>query len=179
MVRHIRSWLLVGFALFSEPVVAQEMRWQDAVARLEGERSQAITCAGVVRKYARPGAADLAALDYGAAKAEYDAVISGLVVALARKEAPASLSDLQGRLQRGFEKREAFCTEAKAMLPAAAGGEKGVIEGIVSGIAKPLIDALKAIYFRSRDDNALMRATIQTQLEATRWPEFGSVTPSP
>jgi hypothetical protein len=167
--------------LASAPVWAQEMRWQDAVARLERERSQAVTCARVMRKYASGAAADRAAVDYGEAKAQYDAVIRGLVVALARKDQPASLSDLQARLQDGFERREAFCGEAKAMLPASRGGEKGagVIEGIVSGFVTPLFDALKSIYFRSKDDNALMRATIQTQLEATVWPDFGSVTPLP
>ena len=38
-----------------------------------------------------------------------------------------------------------------------------------------LLDAIKSIWFRVRDDNALMRKTIETQLSATRWPDFATV----
>ena len=44
---------------------------------------------------------------------------------------------------------------------------------------KPVIDALVATWSRTRDDDALMRKTIQTQLEATSWPSFDKVAPSP
>jgi hypothetical protein len=54
-------------------------------------------------------------------------------------------------------------------------GERGVIDQIVSGLAKPVIDALVAIWGRVRGSDALMRQTIQTQLEATRWPAFDAV----
>jgi len=58
-------------------------------------------------------------------------------------------------------------------------GEKGPIEEIVSGAIGPLIQAIQAIYFRAKDDDLLTRKTIQTQLEATSWPPFASVSPSP
>jgi hypothetical protein len=57
-------------------------------------------------------------------------------------------------------------------------GEKSLIADIVSGPVKPLIDAVVAIWSRVHDDNALMRKTIQTQLEATSWPSFDKVPPS-
>ena len=37
---------------------------------------------------------------------------------------------------------------------------------------KLVIDALVAIWSRTRDDDALMCKTIQIQLEATSWPAF-------
>ena len=132
----------------------------------------------VLKKYGDPAAKDRGSIDYGEAKAEYDGIIAGLNVALARKEQPASLSDLQGRLQRGFEKREAFCQTALSFMPQGK-GEKGPIEEIVSGAIGPLIQAIQAIYFRAKDDDLLTRKTIQTQLEATSWPPFASVSPSP
>jgi hypothetical protein len=42
---------------------------------------------------------------------------------------------------------------------------------------KPVIDALVTIWSRARDDDAPMRKTIQTQLEATSWPSFDKVAP--
>jgi hypothetical protein len=157
---------------------AQEINWQEAVARLARERTQAETCASVLKKYGNRTAKERGSLGYGEAKAEYDGVIAGLSVALARKEQPASLPDLQDRLQRGFEKREAFCQSALSFIPQGK-GEKGGIGEIVGGAIGPLIQALLAIYFRAKDDDLLTRKTIQTQLEATSWPAFASVSPSP
>jgi hypothetical protein len=159
---------------------AQEINWQEAVARLARERTQVETCVIVLKKYGDPTARDRGALTYGVAKAEYDGIISGLSVALARKEQPASLPDLQSRLQRGFEKREAFCQSAQSFMPQGnREGDKGPIEEIVSGAVGPLIQAVQAIYLRAKDDDLLTRKTIQTQLEATSWPAFISVPPSP
>jgi hypothetical protein len=117
------------------------------------------------------------ALAYADAKAEYDAIIAGLDVALARKDSPTSLLDLQARLQRGFDKREAFCKSVVPLVPPSAPGERGLVADVVSGAVGPLIDAVKAIWLRAKDDDALMRKTIETQLEATRWPSFASVSP--
>ena len=72
----------------------------------------------------------------------------------------------------------AFCDSVKPLLPAQTAGEKGLIDTIVGGTVGPLIDAVKAIWLRIRDDNALMRKTIETQLEATTWRDFGSVPPA-
>jgi hypothetical protein len=44
---------------------------------------------------------------------------------------------------------------------------------------KPVIDVLVAIWSRTRDDDTLLRKMIQTQLEATSWPSFDKVAPSP
>jgi hypothetical protein len=58
-------------------------------------------------------------------------------------------------------------------------GEKGIVNEIVKGAIGPLIQAVQAIYSKAKDDDALTRKTIQTQLEATSWPAFASVSPSP
>jgi len=156
---------------------AEEVNWQEAVARLARERTQAETCVKVLKKYGDRAAIDRGSISYDSAKSEYDGIIAGLIVTLAQKEKPASLSDLQDRLQRGFEKREAFCKNVQPLLPP-GNGEKGVINEIVSGVVGPLIQAVQAIYIRAKDDDVLTRKTIQTQLEATSWPTFASIVPS-
>jgi hypothetical protein len=157
---------------------AEEIGWQEAVARLAYERTKAETCVKELKKYGDNAAVSRGEDAYNDAKAEYNAVVSGLTVALARKDAPASLPDLEARLQRGFEAREAFCKSVQPLIPSTT-GQRNVITDIVGGVAKPLIDAIKELYLRKQDDDALMRKTTQTQLEATSWPAFASIAPSP
>jgi hypothetical protein len=156
---------------------AQGISWQDAVATLQRERTRAEACVRILGKYGDDAAKARGSLAYADSKSEYDAVIAGLITALARKQQPASLKDLEGRLQRGFEKREAFCNSIKPLVPTSA-GQKGVIDEIVSGALGPIIQAVEHIYMRSKDDDALMRKTIQSQLEAAEWPAFDKVASS-
>ena len=81
---------------------------QEAVACLARERTVAETCAALLKKRGDAKAIDRGALAYGEAKAEYDGIIAGLIIALAQKGAPASLPDIEARLRRGFAKREAL-----------------------------------------------------------------------
>lgn len=173
------AWLPAVIVVFvvSGASAVEDINWQEAVARLSYERNQAETCAALLKKHGDAGAIDRGALAYKDAEGEYDAIIAGLDVALARDDKPASLPDLEARLRRGFDKRVAFCDSVKPLLPPRPAGQKSPITEIASGAVGPLIDALKAIWLRTRDDNALMRKTIETQLEATTWPSFASVSP--
>jgi hypothetical protein len=78
--------------------IAEEIGWQEAVARLAYERTKAETCVKELKKYGNRAAVRRGEDAYNNAKAEYDATISGLTVALARKGEPASLPDLEARL---------------------------------------------------------------------------------
>jgi hypothetical protein len=157
--------------------MADDIGWQEAVARLAYERTQAETGVKALKAYGDQAAITRGEIAYGKAKAEYDGVIQGLIVALVRKGEPASLPDLEARLRRGFTARDAFCKSAQALAPT-ADGQKGVITDIVHGVVGPVIDAVKELWMRSKDDDALIRKTIQTQLEATTWPPFASISPS-
>jgi hypothetical protein len=152
------------------------MTWQAAVEELLRERTRAESCVGVLMRYGEPAAVAQGALAYGEAKAEYDGVISGLVMALAQKGQPQSLDDLQARLRRGFDKRAAFCRSVLQLVPSDL-GQKGVLgDGDPLGaVAEPLSYAVVAIWSRVRDDKVLVRKTIQNQLEATAWPTFDKV----
>lgn len=174
------SWLMALIVGCSAawPASAQDIGWQEAVARLAQERTLAETCVALLKKYGDAGAIDHGRLAYADAKAEYDAIIAGLDVALARNAQPTSLPDLEARLRRGFDERQAFCASVKQLVPPPPPGVKSPLTDIVSGAVGPVVDALKAIWLRTRDDNALMRKTIETQLEDTKWPSFASVSPS-
>jgi len=158
--------------------LAVEIDWQEAVARLAYERTKAETCVKELKKYGDKIAISRGEDAYNDAKAEYDAIVGGLTVALARKGEPSSLTDLEARLQRGFEAREAFCKSVQPLTPSNT-GQRSAIADVVGGLAGPVIDAIKAIYLRGKDDDALARRTIQNQLEATSWQAFASISLSP
>jgi hypothetical protein len=158
-------------------VWAESVNWQEAVATLTRERTLAETCAGLLKRHGDTATQARLSVTYGEAKAEYDGVIGGLAVALARGNQPDSLTDLQARLQRGFDKRDAFCRAVEPLLPKQP-GEKGVIADIVGAVVKPVLDAVVLIWKEAGDRDELMRKTIQSQLEATKWAAFDEVPPS-
>jgi hypothetical protein len=172
-------WLLVMLAVCAAAGsrAAAEINWQEAVGRLAQERSQAETCVVLLKRYGDAEAVARGALVYGDAKAEYDGVIAKLDAALAGSGRPESLPDLEAQLRRGFDKRATFCRSVQLYLSPSSIGTKGVVEELVSGTAAPLMDALTSIWARRRDEDALLRETIRTQLEAMTWPPYASVSP--
>jgi hypothetical protein len=162
------------------PALAEDIGWQEAIARLAYERTMAETCVKALKIYGKNNehAIQGGEIAYDNARAEYNGIIAGLIVALARKADPPGLPDVEARMKRGFEAREAFCKSVQPLVPPEDAGQKGVIKDIVSGAVGPMVDAVKAIWMRVRDDDALMRRVIENQLEATSWPPFASISPS-
>jgi hypothetical protein len=74
-----------------------------------------------------------------------------------------------------------FCGSVGNLLTGDA-GQKGVLVDVVKGAIEPAVQALSeavaAIYNNHRNDNALTRETIKTQLEAARWPSFAEIKPT-
>jgi hypothetical protein len=186
--RHGDPWLLTGLgakllllvlvALVSMPgfAWAQDISWPDAVARLAAERTRAETCVRLLKQY---GSKDAAALSrgeiaYSDAKAEVDAVIAGLTVVLAQGKSPPTMADLEARLTRGVQGRETFCREAMTLVPNSEGTKSAILD-LLGDVVKPLIEAAMKIYEDGREDDELLRDTIQTQLEATKWSDFASI----
>jgi hypothetical protein len=152
--------------------------WPEAVAQLAGERAKAETCVALMKKYGDDAQIARAQLTYTNAKADSDAVIAGLIAALSAGQAPASLSSLQTKLSSGVSGLVEFCGTVSNLLPNAA-GQKNVILDIAKVSIEPLLkmlsDGVSALYNNHRTDDALTRRTIQTQLEAARWPAFSEV----
>ena len=157
---------------------ASSITWQEAVAELAKERHLAETCVRLIKRHAvgDQSALSRGELDYAEAKADMDGVISGLVVVLAQEDDPEALKDLGARLTRGVLARQAFCEKAVSFVPDDPGTRAGLADVLGAAIGS-LIDAVKEIYLYHQDEDALRRATIQTQLEATKWPGFGDIEP--
>jgi hypothetical protein len=159
--------LLTPFALTSS-MMAQPaaISWPDAVGEIAGERAKAETCVALMKKYGDDAQIARAQLTYTNAKADSDAVIAGLITVLSAGQAPASLSSLQTKLS------------SSNLIPNTV-GQKNVVTDIAKVTIGPLLtmlsDGVSALYNNHRADDALTRRTIQTQLEAARWPTFSEV----
>jgi hypothetical protein len=81
----VSGGLLVAFLLLPAVVLAQTMRWPEAVAALAAEHTRAETCGRLLKRHTGHEAATLSRgeLAYASAKAEVDTVIVGLTVVLA------------------------------------------------------------------------------------------------
>ena len=152
--------------------------WSEAVAQLTGERAKAETCIALIKKYGDDAQIARGQLTYTTAKADADAVIAGLITTLSAGQAPVSLPSLQGKLSSGVSGLVEFCRTVSNLLPN-IGGQKDVVTDIAKVTIGPLLtmlsDGVSALYNNHRTDDALTRRTIQTQLEAARWPTFSEV----
>jgi hypothetical protein len=118
-------------------------------------------------------------LTYADAKADFDAVIAGLITALSAGQTPASLPSLQAKLSSGVSALLEFYNMVSNLLPKTP-GKKGVMDELaeivpIEPLLKMLSEGVSALYSNHRNDDALTRRTIQTQLEAARWPAFSEV----
>jgi hypothetical protein len=152
--------------------------WPEAVGRLAAERSKAEMCVGLLKGHGTNEEVARGRLAYGMAKADFDAVIAELTTALAEGAKPKSLPSLEASLQRGASGLVTLCTTVDGLLPATSGQKSWLGDALKEGIEqliKPLLEAVSTIYNDFQKEKAMVRATIQTQLEAARWPEFAEV----
>jgi len=183
IVRSIAFLALFAPFVLTGSVVAQPagISWPDAVGQIAGERAKAETCVALMKKYGDDAQKARGQITYTSSKADFDAVIAGLIVALSAGQAPTSLSSLQEKLSSGVSGLAGFCGTVVDLLPKTAGQtEKGVGIDILKTIpleqlVKMLSEGVSALYTNHRSDDALTRKTIQTQLEAARWPAFSEV----
>ena len=183
VMRSIAFSALLPLLALTGPVIAQPaaISWPDAVGKIAGERARAETCVALMKKYGDDTQKARGEITYTNAKADFDAVIAELITALSTGQTPANLPSLQAKLSGGVSGRVEFCGTVSDLLPKAAGQkEKSVMIDIVKIIPfeqllKMLSEGVSALYTNHRTDEALTRRTIQTQLEAARWPAFSEV----
>ena len=172
-------WTTIALLISIAPGIsrAADIGWPEAVGRLARVRSKAETCAALLKGYGDEQQSVQGQLVYGEAKANYDAVIAGLVTALTEGGNPISLPSLEN-LEHGAAGLGKFCQTVSDLLPSSS-GQKGVLADIVKAAIQPVIDALSegvaALYNNHRRDDALTIETIKTQLEAAKWPNFAEV----
>ena len=161
---------LLALLVLTGAVIAQPatISWPDAVGQIAGERAKAETCVALMKKYGDDAQKARGEITYTNAKADSDAVIAGLIVALSAGQTPASLSSLQTKLSSGTSGLVEFCGTVIDLLPKTAGPtEKGIMVDIVKAIPLEklltmLSDGVSALYNNYRNDVALTRKTIQT-----------------
>jgi hypothetical protein len=140
---------------------------------------KAETSVSLLKKFGDSGHVARGQLIYSDAKAEADAVIAGLIVAVSAKDQPERLSSLQERVERAVTGLAELRNLAESQLPKLEGTRDfdlgGILKGAIEQLQKPLLDAVAALYNNHRADNELTRKTIQTQLEAARWLDFDQV----
>lgn len=171
---------LIAVAMATGNATAQsEMTWQEAIAELSAERTRAETCVSLLKRHAGDDAAALSQgeIAYTEAKADTDAVIAQLIVALAEGEDSGALSGLGAKMTGAFLAREAFCEDAMAFVPQDSGSKSVIVAVLGTAAVGALITGIVTLYKQSRDEDALRRKTIQTQLEGVQWKSFGDIAP--
>ena len=168
--------MLVALLLVPAVVRAQAMRWPEAVAARAAERTRAETCGRLLKRHAGDEAAVRSLGELAYAEADVDAVIAGLTIVLAQGGTPPDLADLEARLTRRVEAREAFCREVIARVPDDPGTRNPLV-ALLGAVLPPLLEAARALYTFTTEQDRLLRQTIQTQLEATTWSPFADLTP--
>src|SRR5215207_6948929 len=123
---------MVVALLWPVAATAEPVNWQEAVARLAGERTRAEACVILLKRHGDAAQISHGEFAYSNAKAEIDGVISALNVALASGAQPDSLPDLEARLRRGVQAREAFCAQVVALLRPMR-SENGLLADLVGG----------------------------------------------
>jgi len=155
------------------------MSWPEAVGQIAGQRTKAETCVALMKRYGNDAQIARGQLTYADAKADFDAVIAGLIAALSAGQTPASLPSLQAKLTSGVSALLEFCNMVSNLLPDTP-GQKSVMDELakiipIEPLLKMLSEGVSALYSNHRNDDTLTRRTIQTQLEAARWPTFSEV----
>ena len=173
-MKRILPTLLAALLLAPSAAFGEDIDWPEAIARLTYERTLGTECARLAKQHGDAAQISQAQTGYAKAKAEFDAVIAGLMVVLDQKDDPGELDNLNVRLQRGVYSRIAFCKDVKPLVPSTE-GNKGLLDDIVKETVGRVFDAIAALWSYRREDDALKRATIKTQLEAASWPAFGDL----
>src|SRR6266849_8637681 len=97
------------------------MSWPEAVGQIAGQRTKAETCVALMKRYGNEAQIARGKLTYANAKADFDAIIAGLIAALSAGQTPASLSSLQAKLTGGASGLGEFCGTVSNLLPKTAG----------------------------------------------------------
>ena len=155
-----------------------EIPWQEAVTRLDAERSNVVSCAAQLKTYGTDAQQQAGEVAYEKAKEEIDRVLDALLAALAGEGATLDPSELEPHLEASIRERIAFCKTVDPLVPATSGA-KHIFRDMNTDIEKAKStakEALGSLYHRTAAA-ASERLTTKSQLEATKWPKFSRVAP--
>jgi hypothetical protein len=175
----VKRIFLIVFAsiVLAVPCSAQSpLGWPEVIALLTKARTQATTCAQLLKSSGDKASIGRAQLTYGMAEAEMDGVIAGLTTALFQGGDPSSLPSARTSLATAGKGLKEICDAAvKTITP----NTKGVWEEIAKGAVEPLIKAISdgvgALWTRLVERDTLEIETKKSQLEAAKWPKFSDI----
>ena len=104
-------------------------------------------------------------------RAETEAVIAALTVALEEGKGADDRADLDARIERATAARETLGRRAQDL----AAGTRGPALDLLTSALPSLLSALGALWHRRGDRDAATRATIAARLDAARWPPFADI----
>jgi hypothetical protein len=173
--------MLLGASLFSAfigPAAAQPtVGWPDTIDLLKKERSQAEACVALLKDAGDKSTIAQGRTTYLQAKAASDGVIAGLEVALVQGYRPEKLTRIQSDLDAAGTGLQDVCDAAKKAASTAV-GTKGLVSDIVKAAVEPVIGAIKdgvgTVWARHIEEDKAEKDSIKGQLEAAKWPDFGT-----
>lgn len=155
----------------------EKINWQDAVAELSRAQTHSVALATQLKTLGDAETITEGSFTYEQARAEFNGIISGLLLVSAQHDEPDSLAGLENRLDRALAKADEFEHLVQKLIPKAH-GEKDLGQLLGNAIEKllePLTKAIGALWTARRDDDRLLRETVGTQLESLRWPAFAQI----
>ena len=99
IIRSVAFLALLALFALTDSLIAQPaaISWPDAVGKIAGERAKAEACVALMKKYGDDAQKARGQITYTTAKADFDAVIAGLITALSPGQTPAEVIPSLGR----------------------------------------------------------------------------------
>ena len=173
------AFLIIGLTS-AATAQTEGLTWPTAVDRLMEERSLAETCVGLLKARADSKTLQSQEGRYDLVKAKADGVIAGLKVAVVAGGQPEGLPTLKADIEDSANGLKQLCDLAITLGPREQ-GKRGVWDAIAGSAIGPIVTALSEFVSHLVDNKTkqedLVVNTILTELEAAKWPVFGSVSP--
>jgi hypothetical protein len=175
-VKRILLIVLASIVAASLCAAQAPLGWPEVIALLTKARTQATTCAQVLKANGDKSSIASAQLTYGMAEAEMDGVIAGLTIALLQGGDPSSLPTTQGSLETAGKGLKDICDAAvKTVTPNTKGVWEEIAKGAVEPLFKAISDGVGALWTRHVEKDKLDRETKKSALEAAKWPKFSDI----
>jgi hypothetical protein len=157
------------------PAMPEEVGWQRQVAALAAERIRAVTAAGIIKRRGGPGDLTTAEIAYGDGRAEVEAIVAALRIALEQGKGADDLADLEARLARAVAAREVLARRAKELSETDSGSKSVLVDILAPEAAKGLAAAVGGLWRRRGEREKAVREAIADRLETARWPDFAAI----
>ena len=152
---------------------SETLSWQKAVAELTAERNRAEASVRIIKRLGDRGDITTAEITYGDGRAEAEAVIAALIVALHQGKGADDIAEIESRMSQAVAAREMLARRATDLAPR----EKNAGIDLLIKALPGLLPAVGALWRRCGERDASTRATIAARLDSARWLPFAEVVP--